>query len=249
MKSLALILIVAMIWTVGLLAFAARVVRSTPAPDPVQADGIVALTGASNLRIAAAMKLLEDGKATRLLVSGVNKIASRADIRSVAKAPGRLYDCCVDLGFSAENTIGNARETQAWAHAYHFKRLIVVTADYHMPRAVLELRSALPEAQFQAYPVTTDELDARNWWRTGAGQRRMIIEYSKYLVILSREALLSLGPREHASTGQIAEVSRPRTAAAPTSPAKVPAKPHRKPRLETHAAPRHTAPRRAATQP
>ena len=223
MKGLALILILLMAWTVGLFAFAARIVRSTPAPEPAQAQGIVALTGISTLRIAAAMKLLEDGKGTRLLVSGVNREASRADIRSVAKAPGRLYDCCVDLGFSAENTIGNARETQAWAHAYGFNRLIVVTADYHMPRAVLELHSALPDAQIQPYPVTTDELDARNWWRTGLGQRRMVTEYSKYLVILSREALLSLGPREHPAANPIAEVRRP---APPATQA--PAKPHRK---------------------
>ena len=225
MKGLALILILLMAWTVGLLAFAARIVRSTPAPEPEQAQGIVALTGVSALRIAAAMKLLEDGKGGRLLVSGVNREASRADIRSVAKAPGRLYDCCVDLGFSAENTIGNARETEAWAHAYGFKRLIVVTADYHMPRAVLELHAALPDAQIQPYPVTTDELDARNWWRTGLGQRRMVTEYSKYLVILAREALLSLGPREHPAANPIAEVRRP--APLPTqTPA--PAKPHRK---------------------
>ena len=120
----------------------------------------------------------------------------------MAKAPGRLYDCCVDLGFSAEDTIGNARETAAWARAYHFRRLIVVTADYHMPRAVLELRGAMPESQVQPYPVATDELDARLWWRTGWGARRMIMEYCKYLVILTRETILSLGPKDHASNGQ-----------------------------------------------
>ena len=151
----------------------------------------------STLRIAAAMKLLEDGKGTRLLVSGVNRRASRADIRSVSKAPGRLYDCCVDLGFSAANTLGNAKETAAWARAHGFHRLIVVTSDYHMPRAVLELHGALPEGQFTSYPVASDDLDVRQWWRTRAGARRILLEYSKYLVILAREAVLSLGPRDH----------------------------------------------------
>jgi len=202
MKSLAFILILLTIWTVGLFAFAARVARSTPAEAPQAADGVVALTGPSALRIAAAMKLIEDGKGKRLLVSGVNRKASRADIRALAKAPGRLYDCCVDLGFSAEDTIGNARETAAWARAYHFKRLIVVTADYHMPRAVLELRGAMPEGQVVPYPVATDELDARQWWRTGWGARRMIVEYCKYLVILTRETILSLGPKDHATSNQ-----------------------------------------------
>ncbi len=201
MRSPVLFLILVLIWTAGLFAFAARISRSTPAPDPPPADGIVALTGPSSLRIAAAMKLLEDGKGGRLLVSGVNRKASRADIRSVSKAPGRLYDCCVDLGFSAADTIGNARETASWARAYGFKRLTVVTADYHMPRALLELKGALPEGQLQPYPVATDELDARRWWRSGEGARRMIMEYCKYLVILVRESIISLGPKEKPPAG------------------------------------------------
>lgn len=198
MRSLAFILIILMIWTVGLIAFASRVARSTPAEEPQPAEGVVALTGPSAARISAAMKLLEEGKATRLLVSGVNRKTSRADVQALAKAPKRLYDCCVDLGWSAVDTIGNARETAAWARAYRFRRLIVVTADYHMPRSVLELKGALPNARVQAYPVATDELDARRWWRSGSGARRMIVEYCKYLVILTREAILSLGPREKA---------------------------------------------------
>jgi uncharacterized SAM-binding protein YcdF (DUF218 family) len=200
MRSLALILILVMIWTVGLFAFAARVARSTPAEAPQPADGIVALTGPSTLRIAAAMKLLEDGKGKRLLVSGVNRMASRADIRSVSKAPERLYDCCVDLGFSANDTIGNARETAAWARHNRFRRLIVVTADYHMPRAVLELKGALPEGEFVPYPVATDELDSHRWWNTASGARRMVLEYCKYLVIMAREAMLQLGPKDKGST-------------------------------------------------
>ena len=201
MKSLALFLIVALILVSGLFAFTARIARSTPAVDPQPADGIVVLTGPSNARIIAAMKLLEDGKGGRLLVSGVNRKASRADIASVAKAPGQLFDCCVDLGFSAADTIGNARETASWARAYRFKRLIVVTSDYHMPRAILELKGALPEGQLTPYPVRTEEIDPRHWWKSGEGARRMALEYSKYLVILVRESILSLGPREKPPAG------------------------------------------------
>ena len=195
MKSLALLLILILIWAAGLFAFASRVAHSTPAQAPMRADGIVALTGPSALRMAAAMKLLEDGKGSRVLVSGVNRLVSRDEVRSVSKAPGRLFECCVDLGFSAADTIGNGRETAAWARVHRFSRLIVVTADYHMPRAVLELHGALPEAQIQPYPVATDELDAHRWWRSASGARRMTLEYCKYLVILTRESVLSLGPR------------------------------------------------------
>ena len=201
MKSLVLFLILVLIWVAGLLAFTARIARSTPAADPPPADAIVVLTGPSNARIITAMKLLEDGKGARLLVSGVNRKASRADIASVSKAPGQLFDCCVDLGFSAADTIGNARETASWARAYRFRRLIVVTSDYHMPRAILELRGALPEGQLTAYPIPTEELNPRRWWTSGEGARRMVLEYSKYLVILVRESILSLGPREKPPAG------------------------------------------------
>ena len=201
MRGLVALLVVAAIWASGLLAFAARVDRSTPPPTPAPADGVVALTGAgSNTRIGAAVGLLEDGKARRMLVSGVNREASREDIRTVSRAVRRLYDCCVDLGFDAANTVGNARETQQWAKAMGFDSLIVVTADYHMPRAMLELRGAMPDVELIPYPVATSVLKANRWWRTSGGARLMVMEYSKYLAILGREAVLGLGPRADAES-------------------------------------------------
>jgi uncharacterized SAM-binding protein YcdF (DUF218 family) len=99
------------------------------------------------VRLEAATKLLEDGKGQRLLISGVNREATRADVLGVTKAGKPIYDCCVDLGFAAADTIGNARETAEWAKAKGYKSLIVVTADYHMPRSMLELRAAMPEVE------------------------------------------------------------------------------------------------------
>jgi len=194
-------IVLVVIWLSGLFAFAARVQQSTPAPSPRQADATVALTGAnSNQRIAAAVGLLENGIGRRVLVSGVNREASREDIRTVSKAVRRLYDCCVDLGFTAADTVGNARETLEWAEAMRFRSLIVVTSDYHMPRAMLELRAVMPEPhyQLQSYAVPTPSLKSRHWWRSPKSARLMVVEYCKYLAILAREAVLGLGPRETA---------------------------------------------------
>jgi uncharacterized SAM-binding protein YcdF (DUF218 family) len=196
-KTLAALILIAAIWAVGLLAFADRIDRSTPAPDPSNADGVVAFTGAgSNERIGAGVSLLEDGKARRMLVSGVNREATREDIRTVSKAVRKIYDCCVDLGFSAADTVGNARETAEWARAMRYKSLIVVTADYHMPRAMLELRSTLPGAKLQPYPVATSVINTHYWWKTSRGARLMVGEYSKYLAILGREMVRGLGPKD-----------------------------------------------------
>jgi len=197
MRGLAALLVLALIWTAGLLAFAGRVQRSTPAPEPARAQGAVALTGArSDERISAAVHLMEAGKAKRVLVSGVNRRTSREDIRTLSGTARRVYDCCVDLGFEAATTLGNARETAAWAKARDYDSLIVVTADYHMPRAMLELRSAMPGMTLQAYPIATSAMDARAWWRTGGSARLMVSEYTKYLAILGREAVLRLGPED-----------------------------------------------------
>ncbi len=188
MKTLTFVLLLVAIWGAGLLAFAARVGGSTPAPDPPQSDGIVVLTGASSLRIEAAVELLEQGMGQRLLISGVNREATRAQVRLATSTAGRAFDCCVDLGFQAENTLGNARETAAWAARNHFRSLIVVTADYHMPRAVLELQDAMPREHLIPYPVATQVLDTRRWWATQESARRMTLEYCKYLAVLGRSA-------------------------------------------------------------
>jgi uncharacterized SAM-binding protein YcdF (DUF218 family) len=203
-KGLAAILVVALIWAAGLLEFADRIARMTPPEEPAPADGIVALTGGSSLRLEAATNLLESGKGHRLLLSGVNRAATRGDLWSVTGAAKPLFDCCVDLGFTAEDTLGNARESAQWARAMGYRSLILVTADYHMPRALIELKSAMPEATVTPYPVVTPTLDARQWWTTSQGARRLTVEYCKYLAILTREAALRLtGDRAHTPAASV----------------------------------------------
>jgi len=196
---------VALIWAAGLFAFAARVQQSTPQAHPAPADGIVALTGAnSNERIAAAVELLAEHKGRRVLVSGVNREVTREQLRAASGTVRRLYDCCVDLGFTAADTVGNARETAEWAKAMRYRSLIVVTADYHLPRAMLELHAILrpPTATLQPYAVPTAALKARRWWRSPGAVRLMVVEYCKYLAILGREAVLGLGPRATPAAAQ-----------------------------------------------
>ena len=198
MKSLAAFLVLALILLAGLFAFADRVQRSTPAAAPDVADGIVVLTGpASSERMPAAVALLTQRMGRRLLVSGVNREVTRAQLRGHTGAAPRTYDCCIDLGFTALDTVGNARETAEWAKAMRFSSLIVVTSDYHMPRAMLELRAMMrpPAYRLQTYATPTPALRSRHWWRSPSAARLMVVEYCKYLAILGREAVLGLGPR------------------------------------------------------
>ena len=192
MRYLAALGVMLIIWLAGLLAFADRIERMTPATDPGRADGIVVLTGASDARINEAFRLLAGGRGERLLVSGVNRQVQRGELREITAGSSRLFDCCVDLGFEAEDTVGNAQEIAAWSEAKRYDSLIVVTSDYHMPRAMLEIRGQMRNADLLPYPVATPSLHADSWWRTGTGQRRMVVEYSKYLAVLVREAVARL---------------------------------------------------------
>jgi uncharacterized SAM-binding protein YcdF (DUF218 family) len=205
MRSLAAFAVIALIWAAGLFAFAARVQHLTPRPPPPAADGVVVLTGAnSNERIAAGVNLLSQRLGRRVLVSGVNRDVTRDQLRAATGAVRRLYDCCVDLGFTAVDTVGNARETADWAKSMKFSSLTIVTSDYHMPRAMLELRAVLrpPGVSLQAYAVPTPALRIRHWWKSPRAARLMVVEYSKYLAILGREAVLGLGPRATPPTQQ-----------------------------------------------
>ncbi|MEI9905051.1 MAG: YdcF family protein [Asticcacaulis sp.] len=193
MRTLIAIAVVVALWLAGLLVFADRVIDSTPAVEPADAaDAIVVLTGASDMRLKEGMRLLERRKGERLFISGVNREVTRPQLRDITEGSKKLYDCCVDLGFEAENTVGNAREIADWARGHKFYTLIVVTSDYHMPRSLLELKADMPDAHFIAYPVATPELDTRKWWKSPKGTRVLVVEYCKYLAILGRDAIIGI---------------------------------------------------------
>jgi uncharacterized SAM-binding protein YcdF (DUF218 family) len=189
MKFLALVGIVALIWLVGLFAFAERVRGFTPTPEPERADAIVALTGPSAERVNAAIRLLEQDKGERVLISGVNPEVRRQELRELTPGSSRMFNCCVDLGFEAETTTGNAAEIAAWTRSKGYDSLIVVTSDYHMPRSLMEIRSAAPGVELTPYAVETPSLDNSRWWRAAVTARRMTLEYMKYLAVLGRVTL------------------------------------------------------------
>jgi uncharacterized SAM-binding protein YcdF (DUF218 family) len=195
MKFLTFIAILVLIWLVGLFAFADRVRSFTPAADPARADAIVALTGPSAERVNAAIRLLEQDKGDRVLISGVNREVRRQELRALTPGSNRLFNCCVDLGFEAEDTIGNAQEIAAWADAKDYDSLIVVTSDYHMPRALTEIRAAAPGVELTPYAVETPSLDDSGWWRAAVTARRMTLEYMKYLAALGRALVGHLSDR------------------------------------------------------
>jgi uncharacterized SAM-binding protein YcdF (DUF218 family) len=214
MRGLVAILVVVLVWFLGLLIFAVQVQHERPPSPTPTADGVVALTGASNARIAEAVDLLGQGRARQVLISGVNPTVTREQLRLALGVPRAIYDCCVELGYQAEDTIGNAREIADWARRNSFHSLIVVTSDYHMPRSLMEIRGALPGVTLIPYPVATPSLDAQRWWRSATGARRMTVEYCKFLIVAAREFILWLG---NAFAGHSHPAGQAASGAQPTS--------------------------------
>jgi uncharacterized SAM-binding protein YcdF (DUF218 family) len=191
---LALVAAVA-VFIAGFWNFAARV-RAAPSPPP-RAQAIVALTGGSLQRLATGVRLLEQHRGERLLISGVNRVVTDDELLDEALGVDpELARCCIDLGRSAEDTLGNASETAAWAREHRYTRIILVTDDYHMPRSHAELSLALPEAEIYPYPVRTRWTDPRLWRSDLGAASRLGAEYVKYLVIRGREALIDLGDKD-----------------------------------------------------
>ena len=160
----------------------------------------MALTGPSAERVNVAVRLLEQGKGRRLLISGVNREVRRQELRALTPGSNRLFNCCVDLGFEAEDTSGNAREIAAWARTKGYDSLIVVTSDYHMPRSLVEIRAAAPGVTLTPYAVSTPSLDDSRWWRAAVTARRMTLEYMKYLAALTRAGVHRLTADNAAAT-------------------------------------------------
>jgi uncharacterized SAM-binding protein YcdF (DUF218 family) len=151
------------------------------------ADGIVALTGGAS-RIADAIELLASGRGKRLLISGAYRATNSAEISRLNPEFERWVRCCVDFDRSL-NTLGNAIETKHWAESRGFRSLIVVTSNYHMPRALAEIAHQLPDVALLPFPVVTDRQRAERWWVGGAMARRMFFEYVKYVFAKLRMGL------------------------------------------------------------
>jgi uncharacterized SAM-binding protein YcdF (DUF218 family) len=168
---------------IGFFIFTGGIQRNQP--EPRAADGIAVLTGGV-ARIDEAMKLLTQQKAKRLLITGVNRTTSTEELKQLASQGDQLFSCCVDIDKEARNTIDNATETSQWVAQHHYTSIIVVTSNYHMPRALAELGRVMPGVTLVPYAVVENNLHLERWWTYPGTTRLLISEYLKYLPALAR---------------------------------------------------------------
>ncbi|PZA10554.1 YdcF family protein [Rhodopseudomonas palustris] len=156
------------------------------------ADGIVVLTGGSS-RVSDAVELLAAGYGKRLLISGVHRTNGARDISRSVPESRDWFNCCVDLDRSAVDTRSNAAETRRWVQERGFHSLIVVTSNYHMPRAIAEMSHAMPDVELIPFAVIGDKWRDEPWWTSGGTLRLLLSEYAKYLAVELRVRLSKLG--------------------------------------------------------
>ena len=183
-------LIAATCWGLGFLLFV-RTISTVPAPVSAKTQAIVVLTGGS-LRLEVGLTLLSEGWGKKLFVSGVHRGVDVAELLRVSRqSPGRL-DCCIALGYAADNTRGNARETASWMKRERYTSMILVTANYHMPRSLLEFRTAMPRAAIEPHPVSPSNVKLNAWWNWPGTVVLLTGEYSKFLLAWARSVWQSV---------------------------------------------------------
>ncbi|MGL9622059.1 YdcF family protein [Bradyrhizobium sp. U531] len=175
----------------GFIAFLSQLHGAEVAPGS-KADGIVVLTGGSS-RVSDAMELLAAGYGRRLLISGVHPTSTASDISRTLPENQSFMTCCVDLDRTALSTRGNAAEARRWAEGRRFKSLIVVTSNYHMPRALVEFSHAMPQTRLIPFAVVGDKWREEPWWTSPSTLRLLLSEYVKYIAAELRVRLEDFG--------------------------------------------------------
>lgn len=190
------VFIFALVWLAGLVWFTQQIPQSAT-QNSVKTDAIVALTGGSG-RIDYGLRLLAEGKARKLFVSGMETRMSPATLINRfggERAPVILAqpDAVVILGFDADSTIGNAMETARWAQREGLRSLRLVTANYHMPRALREFHFMMPGALIIPDPVIPDDFSVDAWWKPRSKSSQLVLsEYHKYIAAILRHQLITI---------------------------------------------------------
>ena len=187
---------IALVWAGGFATFLHRIPEASGAPSslPPQAgtaDGVVVFTG-EGVRVSSAFDLFGAGVGQRLLISGVHPDTSLNELAHLYAGDPARFDCCIDLGRTAQTTRGNASETEAWAGEHGFAVVLLVTSDYHMPRAIAETRRRMPEIEIIPF-VTTSSLIDHGEPAGFAALMPLASEFNKFIIADLSRRLAALG--------------------------------------------------------
>lgn len=163
--------------TLGFFLFSHNIENSTKTKTPPKSDAIVVLTGGAN-RIQTAFALMDKNLGERLLITGVNWRTSKSAIFGALNRDINNSKLKVDIDHLALDTLGNAKETANWAKRHNYKKLIIVTSNFHMSRSLLEFKLAMPDIEFISYPAFENKNNSTTH-KSGQKLRFNLREYGK----------------------------------------------------------------------
>jgi len=177
----------ALLWLGGFVLFAVSL-PTAPADESAPTDAIVVLTGGS-LRLETGLRLLDAQLGKKLFVSGVHKGNDVEELMRVSRQSPSRADCCIVLGYEADNTAGNASETADWIAREGYASIRLVTAAYHMPRSLLEFSREMPSVALIAHPVFPDHVKTLEWYRYPGTALLIAGEFTKTVLVALQTGL------------------------------------------------------------
>ena len=154
----------------------------------IESPNIVILTGGAN-RIKDGLKIIEDFKNSKninykILVSGTGMGFTKSSLKKKLgpNFNSQLIQCCIDLDSVSKNTLTNASETFKWTSKNDIKEFILITSNYHMPRAILEFKNVMPNLKIYTYAITPKKHDIENWLSSYQTFSLVFTEYCKFII-------------------------------------------------------------------
>ena len=154
----------------------------------IESPNIVILTGGAN-RIKDGLKIIEAFKNSKninykILVSGTGMGFTKSSLKKKLgpNFNSQLIQCCIDLDGVSKNTLTNASETFKWTNKNDIKEFILITSNYHMPRAILEFKNVMPNLKIYTYAITPKKHDIKNWLSSYQTFSLVFTEYCKFII-------------------------------------------------------------------
>ncbi len=174
----------AIFWAGGLVYFTQSIHDETTNVK-AQYDAIIVLTGGQE-RIPYALQLLKNGTAQHLFISGV---AGGFNVGEFERGLPAALKSRISYGNTARSTIGNADETAKWLKRHNYHKLLIVTANYHLPRTKMLFNYYLSDYE-KRYAIVSPPDFKLNQWISHENSRRLVFsEYNKLLITWVKLAL------------------------------------------------------------
>jgi uncharacterized SAM-binding protein YcdF (DUF218 family) len=160
-------------WLIGLFIFI--ISMQSEKYDNQKADVLLILTGGSE-RLNEGFKIFKSTDAKRIIISGVGEGVKKSDFSKYFSSYS-VDPKLVILGKTALDTVGNALEANIFMQTNDYKKMLVVTSIYHLPRTKIVFALENPDIDVSYHCVISNNYLSRSWNNIDI----IISEYNKTL--------------------------------------------------------------------